>query len=327
MNDTIYLLLAITDSYVPYCGVTLASLFENNKDNNCCVYIACEDLREESISKLKALSLKYNQQIIFVQPSGEKLQIIKDTIKKVPNPIHISSYYRLLVTELVSNNIDKIIYLDCDLIVKGNLRLLWNELMEESIALCAVHDFVRLDDYFRLQIDENRFRYYNAGVLVINLAYWRKYDVSMQCINYMQNNYAKLLLADQDILNAVLMHDVKYVHPRYNTMSLFWASEEYLSVCTWYSDIEKIRASIAAPVIVHFANNKPWHKGWNLPYREEWLYYLSKTAWSELEISYRGGIWGYMKDKSYNLIYKLLGRCSKKLRLLYHVSPYKKENL
>lgn len=325
MDDKIHILLAITDSYATYCAVTLVSIFENNKDSHICVHIISEDLSEGNKGRLERIFQRYGQGVDWIQPDLEKFRPVLEVKGRMPSKFHISTFYRLFAAEWLPQNVDRVIYMDCDLIVINELGSLWEEEMDENISLCAVHDFIRINDYHRLRICKEKHTYFNAGVLLINLSYWRKHEVEKQCINYIYRFPERLLLLDQDTLNIILVGKIKYLHPKYNTMSFYFAKEKYLSIRTWYSDMEMIREAVKNPVIVHFAGEKPWFKGNYLPYRDEWMKYLNMTEWKGMKIEYKGGWRGMVKIfVMRNLRYYILGKISKNLCLSYPLLPYTK---
>lgn len=323
MDDKIHILLAITDSYAAYCAVTLISMFENNKDCHFCVHIICTDLTDSNRGRLERIFQCYKQEVGWIQPDLTKFQSIMDVKDRMPNKYHVSTYYRLFASEWLAKHMDRVIYLDCDLIVTGDVRPLWKVHLDDNTALCATHDFVRINDYHRLRIYKEKHTYFNAGVLLINLDYWRKHEVGKQCVEYICTYPERILIADQEALNAVSIGKVKYLHPKYNTMSFYFAKEEYLSVRVWYDDMEAIREAARNPVVVHFAGDKPWFKGDYLPYRDEWMKYLNMTEWKGMKIGYKGGWKGKYKQLKQKIAYSILGKIGKSLRLSYPVSPYK----
>lgn len=322
MPDKIHILLAITDSYAAYCAVTLVSLFENNKGNDFCIHIICADLSEANKNKLKRLFEKYGQEIDIIKPDLQRLQTIVDVKDKMPSKYHISIFYRLFAADWLPKDIKRVIYMDCDLIVTGNLKPLWEEDMDESVSLCATHDFVRIKDYHRLKIRKEEHTYFNSGVLLINLEYWRRQKVRLQCVRYLSTYPECILFPDQDALNVVSVGKVKDLHPKYNTMSPFFYKEEYLSVRVWYDDMPAICEAIKLPVIVHFAGEKPWFKGAYLPYRDEWMKYLAMTEWKSMKIKFKGGWKGRYKDIIRKMIFYVLGKKIKIVRLNYPIAPY-----
>lgn len=318
----IHILLTITDSYAAYCAVTLVSIFENNKDSCFCVHIICADLTEGNKGRLERIFQRYEQEVDWIHPDIQKIQAIVDKEDRMPRKHNISVFYRLFAAEWLPQNINRVIFMDCDLIVTGDLNSLWKEKMDENISLCAVHDFIRINDYHRLRICKEIHTYFNAGVQLINLDYWRKHEVGKQCVDYIYRFPERLLLLDQDTLNAISVGKVKYLHPKYNTMSFFFAKEEYLSVRVWYDDIEAIREAVKNPVVVHFAGEKPWFKGCYLPYRNEWLKYLEMTEWKGMKIRFKKGFKGkcvfYVKQSIRYLIDKTIPKWRQKYPISYY---------
>lgn len=324
MSEKIHILLAITDSYAAYCAVTIVSIFENNKGNDFCIHIICADLSEENKNKLERLFEHYRQEIDIIKPDLQRFQAIVDMKDKMPSKYHVSTFYRLFAADWLPKDIEKIIYMDCDLIVTGNLKFLWKEDMNENISLCATHDFVRINDYHRLKICKKDHTYFNAGVLLINLAYWRNHSVGQQCVDYICTYPERILIADQEALNAVSIGKVKYLHPKYNVMSLYFAKDEYLSARVWYDDMHEIREAIKSPVIVHFAGEKPWFKGYYLPYKNEWTKYLKMTEWKNIKIGYKNGAIEKYKRLIKKVIFYLFNGTGKIPQSMHPNYPYNK---
>jgi lipopolysaccharide biosynthesis glycosyltransferase len=122
----------------------------------------------------------------------------------------VSTYYKLLLTNLLPPNVSKAIWLDCDLVVLGDLAKLWDEELSDRHAL-AVQDpavpFVSSRDgvgrYQELGIQADA-KYFNAGVMVVNLALWRRDDIPARVVEYLKRYYDSVVFLDQEGLNAVL---------------------------------------------------------------------------------------------------------------------------
>ena len=88
MDDKIHLLLAITDSYIIYCAVTLVSIFENNQDSRFCVHIICPDLKKENKDKLAHLFAHYDHEMSLVRFDLDKFQEIEKVKNRIPGKYH-----------------------------------------------------------------------------------------------------------------------------------------------------------------------------------------------------------------------------------------------
>lgn len=319
MNNIVHVLLCSTKSYVAYCAVTLVSIFENNKHLNIHIHLITGDMEESDIDKLRNLSHIYNQSLSFYCPQEFLLKSLEGI-----GHYHISAYYRLLAPELLPTVLNKVIYFDIDLIVRGSLENIWNSLDavgDDSIPIVAARDVVRVYDYSRLHIDHTIHSYFNSGVMVINLNYWRKYNVMQNCIAYITKYPRRIIYADQDALNAVLCGLVKYIHPKYNCLTFYFAKKQYLTMKVWYNDLTFIDEAVKDPVVIHFSGDKPWFKGNDdLPYKKEWMNYLSMTEWKDIPIKYKNGFKGLFLNKIKNLVFRILGKFGNTFRRMYPVS-------
>ena len=93
-ETTLYNILCATDdNYVPYCGIMLTSLFENNKELNLCIYILAEHLSDRSRNEFAELAKNYDQKIEIITVNNETL---KDCPIRIGDHVSIATYYRLL---------------------------------------------------------------------------------------------------------------------------------------------------------------------------------------------------------------------------------------
>ena len=120
MSDSrIAIVCATDDNYAPYCGIMLTSVLENNRDREVSAYILIDKpLLEIHQKRFKQLSDKYSSGIEFVMVDKsffEKFPI-KGEAKNVKH-WSIVTYYRLYAEELLPKSVDKVLYLDCDIIV------------------------------------------------------------------------------------------------------------------------------------------------------------------------------------------------------------------
>lgn len=271
---------SIDNNYVQHCAVMLTSLFENNKDVRCNVYILTEGLLNAYISELKKIIEKYGNILHYCQ-------IDSDTIKDFPihegDHLSIATYYRLLIPSILPKNEMKAIYFDSDIIIDYSLEELWNTDID-NFALAAVDEMgcSRQDVFKRLQFDA-KYGYFNAGVLLINLENWRKYNVMQQCFDYIREHSDKVIAHDQDILNAILYNKWKHLSCVWNVIDGFllykptFISEENYHYLSKY--IKNAR-------IIHYTClPKPWEQRCLNPYRNKYLKYMRITELNN--ISYK----------------------------------------
>lgn len=265
------ILLSTDDSFVQHCCVTMASILENNKGVT--FYLLTAGLKPENYKLLTN----------FVEARNGMLRICKvdnNITNSFPMPkeggehISIATYYRLFAQKVLPSDVDRVIYVDCDIVVRGSLEPLWKIDIDDH-ALGAVYqgmNFLTKEDFERLGIPKEM-GYFNAGVLLINLDYWRKHQVTERLFDYIKNNYHTIKQHDQDTLNAVLYNEVKPVSYTWNYLPQFFLVKKGLTFPNRVDYSEKID-----PIVIHYVSiPKPWDYGCYNPYTNEYFKYLDLT--------------------------------------------------
>ena len=275
-RETINILCATDNNYAPYCGIMLTSLFDSNRDCRFNVYVFIDDdLSGINKKKYNKLGQKYGNIINLMKIDNSMIEGFPITPSHITRP----TYYRLLAAELLPNDIHRVIYLDSDLVVVGDIKPLWNVDIEGK-ALAGIRgcsDFVQHHcerlNYPRL------FDYFNAGVLIINLDYWRMMQLNEKLIAYVLGSSSSLLLMDQDVLNGVL-YDKKLLLPsRYNFQVLLFTTQFWNH---YTSELQQYYLDEVQHVcIVHYAGGeKPWSiRQYGGPFFSVWNKYRRISMW------------------------------------------------
>lgn len=273
-------ILSTDNNYVQHCAVTMMSILENNTDVK--IFLLTEGLTKE------------NEFILYklVKDKNAVLNILKvdsSFLRKVPMPKHlahisIATYYRLFVASLLPPEVDKIIYLDCDLIVRKDLSELYN-INIENYSLAAVYQddpLLLTTEMERLNIPKDK-GYFNAGVLLINLDYWRKNNIEDKLLNYIKDNYDNIVYHDQDTLNGLLYDHVYMLPCKWNMLTAYFCETVNCftsSKCVIYRN-EILSGSGADPAVVHYVGAiKPWHWESVHPFKNDYYFYLDMTSFS-----------------------------------------------
>ncbi len=273
-RETINILCATDDNYVPYCGIMLTSVFENNKDVDVHVYIIIDKpLADVNIKKFYKLEKQYNAAISF-------LTIDKKLFDEWPLPdnSHFTKavYYRLAAAELLPKDVSKILYLDCDIVVNASLADLYNIDITNSSAAVVDDMCSGLDSNFTRLNYASELCYFNSGVLLINLDYWREYGIFSQFKKYVRNHKEHILWPDQDVLNAVLVDSKIHVGIEWNYQMGFLKQSYFDTLPTRLQD--EVRST--QPKIIHYNQSKPWNVAYyNLPYNDVWHHYKRLSPW------------------------------------------------
>ena len=275
--ETINILCATDKNFVPYCGIMLTSLFENNKDELISVYLLVDDtVGEKDKDKYIRLAKQYQQNINITHVDAATFEKYPVYNQQWTNSI----YYRLLAAELLPTSIDKIIYLDADIIVTRSIREMW-EVDVENYAVGAVIDIWAPNKqvYERLNL-KNDSQYFNSGSMVLNLKYWREHELSKQYMQYIKDNFEKLWFNDQDTLNGVLFDQKLMLPVTYNFQVLFLKKSLFDEMT---DEQKKDILATTNPLIMHYsASTKPWMiKYYKMPYLELWRKYRDMSMWKK----------------------------------------------
>jgi lipopolysaccharide biosynthesis glycosyltransferase len=202
--------------------------------------------------------------------------------------ISIATYYRLLIPELLPPTVDKVIYLDCDIVVRHSLDDLWNYPIS-GYGLGAVYQISNwsIDAIKRLGYPVS-FGYFNAGVLLIDLKYWRENNISQQLFEYLDEKKEVIVYHDQDALNGLMYEKCCTLPCKWNMLNGFFKKNILTTsdidngeIINNYNDYKKqILIEKDDPTIIHFAfKPKPWEAGCTHPYKKEYYKYLQYTPW------------------------------------------------
>lgn len=272
MDSTIKVCLAADRNYLQHLVVTMASVLVHADCNDRIEFLVLSDgsLADSHFSSVKKLG---DCGITIVRAD----KLVHDHMEITHNPQWPESvYYRLLLPYL-SEAYEKMIYLDCDIIVRSSLSSLWNMPLQKSVAGVVDTGF---DHANRLMERGVRLQdsYLNSGVVVLNLD-----RIRSQGYEALLADAARRLpnpeFPDQDWINLMFESDKTILSPKWNAMSHFYSSgclpvEPYMS-----TEIEAVHIH---PEICHFTNVKPWTMTYNEhPYWFEYWEVLKRTqfAW------------------------------------------------
>jgi lipopolysaccharide biosynthesis glycosyltransferase len=199
-----------------------------------------------------------------------------------------ANYLRLLIPELVGPNVSKVLYLDCDLLVLQDISPLWDIELGDA-PLAAVQDMVipvvsataGLRNWETLHHDPDAM-YLNSGVLLFNVARWRRDRLSDVMLEYAGRHGDLLRYADQDVLNAVLCGQWLPLPPTWNIFAPWYFNGGAMPKNFGFGNPVPLIPR-AKPAIIHFAGlQKPWH--WRVDRRQQQMFmrFRQKTAWASI---------------------------------------------
>lgn len=308
-------IVACTDNnYVMPTGVMIYSVCCNNADVNITFHIITGGVEIQGKEQLiRTIEPFTNKTIVFYD--AKELDI--SVFPQMENCLYpTSAFYRLMINELLPVTLNKVLYLDVDLIVRQSLLPLWNVELEDY-AIAAIPDWhVECSDFDKRLNYPKELGYINTGVLLINLEYWRTHNVLNSFIDYMIQHADKIIYADQDILNYVFRENKMILPIKYNLQTgLIWNCTKEQFDEEEYNRI--IQESLRDCVIVHYSGGKPWKKGCRHPFRRSFHKYYSQTLWKNDPLQ---------ETRPLKLrIIKFFSTKLRRLKLIPELPPYGKE--
>lgn len=288
------ILLTFDSGYAPHAATVMESVIMNCPEKLDFIVIYY-DLTDEIRDILKLHFYNRVKSLEFYKLDERILsEILKDT-KTASHLIGLNTYIRIFAAEILPSSDDYVIYMDCDIIVLKNILDIMKD-VDLNKPLCAVKEYdpkYKLRDlgkikywehpvinpliyeaywyrtYLDLHMDLN-VPYFNAGVMIVNLNYWREHHFKDRLLKFMTNN-SNLFSADQDALNSICNGNFGVLEPKWNSVVL-------------NSGIMNNYDFEGSPSILHFAGPvKPWHYTNISSERKEYLKYRKKTPWKKIK--------------------------------------------
>jgi lipopolysaccharide biosynthesis glycosyltransferase len=279
-KDPIVIVLAADNNYVMQLATTACSVISNIKSGNqLVIFIIAKGVEASGKNKVLKSLTKTNVRVEWIEPDDAKLSNML-----VCDRITIAAYYRILIPEILPTQYKKVIYLDSDLIVQADIEDLWNLDMQDKYVLAVQEMGVPyvsspggIKKYQELGIPGDM-KFFNSGVLVINLDKWRTDNIAAKSIEYVEKYKQYVRLHDQEALNVVLSDKWGEIDPRWNQqVHTFYHASWKESPLTE----EAYNNVINDPYIIHYSSaGKPWKLGCKHPYKHLFFKYLDMTAWA-----------------------------------------------
>ena len=274
------LLYTVDNNFVPQLAANICSVVSNHSGiQDITFHVFSNGITEDNQHLLQEVVAKYNQNLAFYDISNFKDALGFDCDTSGWNEIVLA---RLLMAHFLPNEIERVIYLDGDTIVLGDIALLWNQDLKGCVVGMVPEPTVgpsRLND-----LDLNGCLYHNAGVLLVDLKQWRSTCCEDQLLDYCERRSGRLFANDQDALNAVLKDKICSLSPVFNYSNIF-DYYPYLflnSLMPGFSDENNFNTARLKPIVVHYlGEERPWRRGNTHRFNNEYHFYLSETFWKD----------------------------------------------
>ena len=272
---------ATNDRYAPYAAALIVSVMVNKRPEDELTFYCFSDKLSEEVRRLyREMEQQWKFTLHFVEIDDSLFQHLPAFQgNRVP-------YFRLVMERLLPKSLEKILYLDCDMIVSLSLDELFATNLTGKYA-AVVAETVSMPHLATLDL---RHPYFNSGMVLFNLKQWRQDRMEECAFDFADKHRETLLFPDQDILNVIFGGNVVYVPLKWNCVQqyrltffpLVNRSILYLKGWRFLEGFWKqLSEAERSPCIVHYTNTKPWDGGCNSPLAGEYWKYARQTPFYE----------------------------------------------
>lgn len=287
MKKSVLNVMYLTDNnYVVFAGVSIISLFENNKNIDVInVYVIDDSIADENKKIYKQIAERYGREIIFLDLS-RGLEILQE-MKAPQYRNSYTTYLKLFAFDLLPEDVDRIFFIDSDSIVVGCLEEMISFDMQGKMV-GAVRDGISHPYKVALGYPEED-SWFNMGVMLVDVHKWKSDKAQQKVIEQLKKRNAYIAV-DQDILNITQHGNICTLHPKYNATPhhYIYSYDKFMKALPQkgFYDKKTIEEANKEPVIRHFERfigESPWNKNSVHPYTELFDSYLKISPWKDYE--------------------------------------------
>lgn len=257
-----HIAFGIDKNFARGMGILIDTIHVHNAEEKILVHVFTDGIDQSDLDKLKQLTIYPTIRI--------KIYYIDiNVFKKLPTTLAWSyaTYYRFIMGKVLYGKVDKVLYIDADILCIGSLTELKKIDMDDNIVLAISEEG---------QFNVNRLglkqgKYFNAGALYIDINKWNNEQIAEQAISLLQKNPEKYTYLDQDVLNILLDGKTRFIDRKWN----------------YLYDMRKMNSELPKGVIfIHFIGDKPWQK-WSEHHFMVKFYnqFAKKTPWANVPLA------------------------------------------
>lgn len=273
-REKIEIAIAGDSNYIVPVTVLLKSIFIYNADLHITVNFLhlIHAVSEDELRQLERFITEHGHEM-------RRIAINSEQLGDVPESRHSkSAFLRLTLPNMLPGNVDKMLYLDGDIVVNGSIRSLYN-LDIDRVYIAGAKDPVNIfgKEHCRKLGLPDDYAYFNSGVVLMNIKRIREENLQKKFFAFTRQHMSVINSPDQDVLNAVLYKAVSYFPPIYNYN--YWTEKD---IAHQLFTKEEVQAAIHRPVIIHYIGPvKPWHYKSIHPKKAMWWHYLKQTPYKD----------------------------------------------
>ena len=277
-RPVIPIVFATNNAYAPYAAVTINSLTKNaSPDFFYDIYVFHTELNNANITHLQSMAGdNYSVKCLCVE------RFIEREMKYMYTNFHFSKemFYRILIPTILPQY-DRVIYLDCDIVVLGDISEFYNIDLEGNI-IAAGNDIMHgaSRKYVTTELGLPVEKYINSGVLLIDCVAFRENQIKERCFEELAQR-TELRYPDQDIINLTCFGKIKYLHRKWNYIWHYHLVRDDASLNLPEQDVEQYMEDAKDIRILHYTSSlKPW-KNKNVQLSDHFWSYVDGTPYAD----------------------------------------------
>lgn len=285
-SNHLHIAIASDENYARFVATLIVSTAKHNSNfKTISFHLLANGISSTTLSKLGKAVDRYKNcrlEIHDISNLAERLGIA------VPATIALTSYARLFMADIISDEISRILYLDTDIIVNDDLSELWTTRLNDNYVGGCLDVFEGTESKTAVGLNADA-PYVNTGVLLINLDEWRKNNLSGKFMDFLFQHNGKVHHHDQGIINGVCKGHLLLLPPQYNMHSTVYSHPYWLikKITIPYYSQEEYDNAIASPAIIHYTEgfyNRPWKKNCKHPMRQLFIAAQNETPWIDFPL-------------------------------------------
>ncbi|UDG80721.1 General stress protein A [Candidatus Hartigia pinicola] len=267
------IIYGITENFLLGAVVSMESIIKNNLDMPLNFHFFIEKISHQNLNKLEQTSKLYQQTVSIYLIDNTNLSFLPVT-ERWP----YATYYRIIGFDILSFKYNTALYLDADIICKGDLSTL-SVLDLNEYYIAAVSDLESLQIRAKTFAIVTDAKYFNSGVMLANLKNWKKDQLTLNFFNLLHDTKNQSLFPDQDILNIITRNKILYLNKNYNC---FYEIDSEIKSKNIYAYKDKITDEVK---LIHYVGiSKPWYDWVNYPSIKFFREIYQNSQWSTVPL-------------------------------------------
>lgn len=281
------------EGYAMQIATSLVSVLESNQETEMTFYILGDSYSVKTKKRFAEISELYGKDIHIIDITGLMKKLEDTVFYQEPdigkNGLITFMYARLFVDSALPEEVDKVLYIDGDTIILGNVKELYETELDPMCVIGAIRDIWPVSHNEKIGLGKNDL-YFISGLLLIDLKRWREDRVEELILSHMHETNFKYLMHDQDVINVCLKGKIDtlplkwgmtYISRAYKPEQILWFSEKTEE--TFYTK-EEIINSQAQIALIHYTGDyygRPWVYPMACSDSKIWYRYFKMTPWGQ----------------------------------------------